>query len=92
MYLVEIPLQQELFENTDKFGEGREGLFVHLDQLNGPESVGHVEADVHPHSRDLVRQLDNGDTSLVQNLQSYKRTQYSSYSFSFICLIRQIMR
>ena len=45
-------------------------FFVHFDQFDGLETVGHVEADVDPDPGLLVRQLDDRDTRLVQHLHT----------------------
>jgi len=44
--LVEISLQQELFEDVDEFWQGRKAFLEVLDQFHRPKAVGHVEADV----------------------------------------------
>ena len=67
-YLIQIPLQEKLFENIDELGQGGILLLVHLHQLHRLDPVHHVEADVHPHPGALVHHLDDGYTSLVQYL------------------------
>ena len=67
-HLIEIPLQQELFEDTDQLLEGRELPPVQLHQLHRLQSVGHVEADVDLDLGVLVGQLDDGHAGLVEHL------------------------
>ena len=81
-HLVEITLKEKLFQNTNKFWEGREALLVHLHQLHRLEPVGHVEADVQPYPRDFVRQFDDGYTSLVQHLE--RNITLSKYDYNTI--------
>ena len=56
-HLVEIVLEEELFEDVGEFGEGGVALLVQLDQLGGAQPVVHVEADVHADLRLTVSHL-----------------------------------
>ena len=69
-HLIEVPLQEELLENTDELLERGELPPVQLHQLHGLEPVSHVEADVHLDLCTLVRQLDYWHRCLVQHLQN----------------------
>ena len=68
-HLVEVPLQEELLEDTDELLQRRKLPPVQLHQLHWLQPVGHVEADVHLDLCTLVRQLDYWHRCLVQHLK-----------------------
>ena len=59
-----------MLEDIDKFWQDREPLLEVLDELRGPEAVGHVEADVDPDPGPVVGQLDDGYSRPFQGLET----------------------
>lgn len=71
-HLVQIPLQQELFQHQHQLGEHRVFSLEVLDQLGRLHPGLHVEGDVHLDLGFPVGQLDDRDGRLVEDAHRHR--------------------